>query len=141
MMLRLSRGIIYWNHFWNEIPYIRRRLRIKVLSQLVINVNTDCHLLWITSDILEKFSATWLPLSVCFLLSWHCICHFLIWAFVIYCCKANNLFLLEIAGKWPQVPVLDSFSFSMDVLEGDWFLTSLHKSKFHLYSHCNTFAN
>lgn len=112
MILRLSKEIIYWNHFQIRCFTLEKAAGIKVLTQLVINVNTDCHLHRITSDFSSKVVYTTVAFISVFSSLLALYLPFLIWAFVIYCCEASNLFLHQTVGMWPQAPEDNSVSFS-----------------------------
>lgn len=130
-MPRLSWEIIYWNHF--QIRYFTSEEGCKNKGFV-----TTCHKCeyglppaldnkWYSREVVYNmvaFISMFSSLPALYL-------SFLIWAFVIYCCKANNLFLREIVRMWPQVPedCSASFYFSLGVSEA-LFLTISCKLKF-----------
>lgn len=130
-MPRLSWEIIYWNHF--QIRYFTLEEGCKNKGFV-----TTCHKCeyglppaldnkWFSREVVYNmvaFISRFSSLPALYL-------SFLIWAFVICCCKANNLFLHEIIRMWPQVPEdsSDSFYFSLGVLGEASFLTISCKSK------------
>lgn len=101
------------------------------MSQLVINVNMDFPLLldnkWFSGEVFYKVITF---ISMFSSLPGLCL-SFLIWAFAIYCCKANHLFLYEIVGVCPQAPGNSSVSFSLvpGVYRETWFLIIADNSK------------
>lgn len=131
-MPRLSSEIIYWNHF--QIRYFTLEEGCKNKGFV-----TTCHKReyglppaldnkWFSREVVYNmvaFISMFSSLLALYL-------SFLIWAFVIYCCKANNLFLHEIVRMWPQVPEDSSasFYFSLGVLGEGLFLTILCRSTF-----------
>lgn len=128
-MPRLSWEIIYWNHF--QIRYFtlegcKNKGFVTTCQKCEYRLPPALDNKWFSGGVvynMAAFISMFSSLPALYL-------SFLIWAFVIYCCKANNLFLHEIVRMWPQVPEDSSaFYFSLGVLEEASFLTISCKSK------------
>lgn len=131
-MPRFSREIVYWNHF--QIRYFTLEEGCKNKGFV-----TTCHKCeyrlppgldnkWFSREVVYNmvaFISMFSSLLALYL-------SLLIWAFVICCCKANNLFLHKIVRMWPQVPEDNSASFdiSLGVLGEGLFLSISCKSTF-----------
>lgn len=125
MILRLSKKIIYWNHFQIRYFTLEESCKNKGFVTTCHNVNIDCYLLWITSDFSSEVVYNMVGFIGMFSSLLALYLSFLIWALVIYCCEASNLFLHEIVRMWPQAsedsPVSFSLSYGCIILLSDYF--------------------